>query len=194
VDALMGTEAFFLTMVDEPETIKSYIQQCFEPFFPVIDSFHQKLFANRQPSVTWIQIPSFEGMYIPSCDLGAMMSTEMFNEFSLPFIKKEVRHFRHNIFHVDGKGVAKHLDALMEIPEIQAFQWVQGVGNDRPIMQWVPLIQKIQAGGKSVVVDLHLSELDPFMDAVRPEGILICMDESSADTQQAVLEKLLTWK
>jgi len=44
------------------------------------------------------------------------------------------------------------------------------------------------------VVDLHLSELDPFMDAVRPEGILICMDESSADTQQAVLEKLLTWK
>ena len=61
-------------------------------------------------------------------------------------------------------------------------------------MQWVPLIQRIQAAGKSVVVDLHLDELEPFMDAVRPEGILLCIDESNPEVQQQVLNKLLKWK
>lgn len=59
----------------------------------------------------------------------------------------------HNIFHMDGKGVAHHMDAILELPNVQAIQWVQGVADDMPIMQWTPLIQKIQAAGKSVVVD-----------------------------------------
>ncbi len=141
-----------------------------------------------------MQIPSYEGMHIPSCDLGAMISPAMFEEFSLPFVRREVLHFRHNVFHVDGKGVARHLDRLLEIPEIQAYQWVQGVGEDRPILQWIPLIQKIQAAGKSVVVDLHLNELEAFMDAVAPEGVLLCIDESDPEIQRAVLLRLLKWR
>ena len=47
----------------------------------------------------------------PVCDLGSMISCEMFDEFSLPFVQREVKHFRHNVFHVDGKGVARHLDS-----------------------------------------------------------------------------------
>lgn len=194
VDALLGTEELFYRIADDPDEVKEITKKCFEPFFALMDSFHQKLFANKQLSVTWMQIPSYEGMHIPSCDLGSMMSPEMFKEFSLPYVKKEVTHFKHNIFHVDGKGVARQLESLLAIPEIQAFQWVQGVGNDRPIMQWVSLIRRIQAAGKSVLVDLHLSELEPFMEAVRPEGIMLCMDEATPEIQLLVLKKLLTWK
>lgn len=193
-DALMGTEALFLQITDDPDFVKAVTQKCFDPFFPLMDAIHQKLKAHNQLSATWMQIPSYEGMHIPSCDLGAMISPAMFDEFSLPFIEQEVRHFRHNIFHVDGKGVARHLDRLLEIPEIQAYQWVQGVGEDRPILQWVPLIQKIQAAGKSVVVDLHLNELEDFMGSVAPEGVLLCIDESNPETQQAVLKRLLKWR
>ena len=194
VDALLGTEQLFFRLADDPEFIRQITEKCFEPFLPVMDAFHEKLKAHQQLSVTWMQIPSYESMHIPSCDLGSMISREMFDEFSLPFIQREVKHFRHNVFHVDGKGVARHLESLLAIPEIQAIQWVQGVGVDRPILQWVPMIQHIQARGKSVVVDLHLSELEDFMQAVRPEGILLCMDESDPETQQAVLNRLLQWK
>ena len=61
-------------------------------------------------------------------------------------------------------------------------------------MQWVPLIEHIQAANKSVVVDLHLDELEPFMEAVQPEGILLCIDESDPEVQARVLDKLLKWK
>ena len=71
---------------------------------------------------------------------------------------------------------------------------MQGLGVDRPIMQWVPFIKKIQAAGKSAVVDLHLDELDDFMDAIRPEGIYLCMDESDPSIQRDVLARLMKWK
>ena len=100
----------------------------------------------------------------------------------------------HNVFHVDGKGVARHLDDILELEGIQAIQWVQGVGDDLPIMQWIPLIQRAQAAGKSVVVDLTLDEFEPFLSAVRPQGIMLCLATEDEDTERGVLRRLEKWK
>ncbi len=76
-----------------------------------------------------MQIPFYEAMHIPSCDLGAMISNAMFRGFALPMIREEVKRFRHNIFHLDGRGVAVHLHDILAIEEVQAIQWVQGAGS-----------------------------------------------------------------
>jgi hypothetical protein len=76
----------------------------------------------------------------------------------------------HNIFHVDGKRVARNIDMILDVPEVQAIQWVQGVGDDLPIMQWTPFIKEIQSRAP-VIVDLNKNELDAFMDEMSPEGI-----------------------
>ena len=81
----------------------------------------------------------------------------------------------HNVFHLDGKGMLRHLDRILEIPQIHAIQWVQGVGDDLPILQWLPVIKKIQAAGKGVVVDLQLDELEPFIAAMKPDGLYLCI-------------------
>ncbi|MDR0720635.1 MAG: substrate-binding domain-containing protein [Treponema sp.] len=99
----------------------------------------------------------------------------------------------HNIFHMDGKGVAKHLDEIIKLPKLNAIQWVQGLGEDQPIMQWVPLVKKIQAAGKGVVVDLMLNELDAFMSSVSPKGIYLCIETDNLEEEQEVLKKLEKW-
>ncbi|MGL4651304.1 MAG: hypothetical protein ACRC1H_18000, partial [Caldilineaceae bacterium] len=76
---------------------------------------------------------------------------------------------------------------------LQAIQWVQGVGRDKPILQWLPLIQRIQAAGKSVVVDLERDELEPFLDAMRPEGIYLCLASANEEDELAVLSRLSRW-
>lgn len=194
VDALMGTETMLLGMVDDPDIVQALGEICTREFFRVMDIFHEKLQAKRQLSVSWMQIPFYETMHIPSCDLGAMISNDMFRSFALPMIREEIKHFRHNIFHLDGRGVAVHLHDILALDEVQAIQWVQGAGSTSPIMQWVELIRRIQAAGKSVVVGLTLPELEPFLEAVRPEGILLCIDEPERETQQAVIDRLLKWK
>ena len=194
LDALRGTVDLCMDMYDDPVAVHAVTEKCFEPLKNVMDLFHERLKSKRQLSVTWMNIPSYETIHIPSCDLGSMISCELFNEFALPYIRKEVQLFRHNIFHMDGKGVAKHINALLDIKEINAIQWVQGVGEDMPIMQWVPLIKKIQTAGKGVVVDLKPEELEGFMTEVRPEGIYLCMDVQEIEIQKQIIERLKQWK
>ncbi len=99
----------------------------------------------------------------------------------------------HNIFHMDGKGVARHLDLILELPGVQAIQWVQGVSDDQPILQWVPLIKRIQSVGKSVVVDLAKTELEDFIRAVRPEGIFLCLPSESEEEEQWLINRIERW-
>jgi hypothetical protein len=122
-----------------------------------------------------------------------MISPAFFEEFSLPVIQTEVQPMDHNIFHLDGKGVARNLDTLLQIDKIQAIQWVQGMGDDQPIMQWIPLIQKVQSSGKAIIVDLQLHELEPFLDAVRPEGVYLWIGTQHEEEEEAILKRLLQW-
>lgn len=155
--------------------------------------YDQEIIDRAPIRFTWMGIPSFEKVHIPGCDFASMLSPGDFDTFVLPFIKEEIAPMTQNIFHVDGKGVARHLDKILELPEINAIQWVQGMGLDAPIMQWVPLIKKVQAAGKSLVIDLQVSELDSFMKEIRPEGILLCID-ADINSQKDIIRKVLKWK
>ncbi|GAB1482720.1 hypothetical protein MASR2M78_15360 [Treponema sp.] len=194
VDAMYGTEKVCMGIYDEPDFIKTTASNTFEPFMEMMNRFHRILKEKRQPSVSWLNIPSFETMHIPSCDLGTMLSKDAFNEFALPNIQKEIKQFKHNIFHVDGVGVARHIDTLLDLSEIQGFQWVQGVGNDKPIMQWLDFIKKIQNRNKGIVVDLETNELDDFLANMKPKGIYLCINETDVEVQKAILKKLRSWK
>ena len=61
-----------------------------------------------------------------------------------------------------------------------------------PILQWLPLIKRIQAAGKSVLVDLQLSELEPFINAMNPKGLYLCI-AASEEIQPDILKRLERW-
>ncbi len=181
-----------LDLMDTPSLIHEMLRVANENFLPLYDHYDQVLKAHGQLSVAWMGIPSRGKMHIPSCDFTAMTSHESFCEFFLPSLLGEVRHMTHNVFHLDGKGMLKHLDHLLEIPEIHAIQWVQGVGDDLPILQWLPVIKKIQTAGKGVVVDLQLNELEPFIASMKPDGLYLCIT-ADEKIQPDILRRLEKW-
>ena len=178
--------------VDCPGLVHALVDLANENFLPVFDHYDAVLKAHSQVSVTWLGIPARGKLHIPSCDFTNMVSPKVFEEFYLPSLLREARHMTHNIFHVDGKGMIRHLDYILAVPEIQAIQWVQGVGDDLPILQWLPLIKRIQAAGKSVVVDLQLAELEPFIAEMNPRGLYLCI-RAPHDVQPDILKRLARW-
>ena len=192
--ALRGTEPLLTDFYDNPELLRPFCGAYLADFFRFFDYFDAKLKARDQLSVTWMNIPSPGKLHIPSCDFGTMISGDLFEEFALPHLIRECSHMDHNIFHMDGKGVARHLDMILTLPKLNAIQWVQGVGDDQPILQWIPLIKKIQAAGKGVLVDLALNELEPFMGEVSPEGIYLCVPTETQEEEEAILRRLTRWK
>jgi hypothetical protein len=193
VAAWRDTQKLLFDFYDNPGEVKEAIEIAVSDFQKVYDHFDSMLKRKKQLSITWMGIPSFGKMHIPSCDFSAMLSNQDFIEYCLPVLHREVKPMTHNIFHLDGKDVARHIDTILEVPEIQAIQWVQGVGEEKPIMMWIPLIQKIRAAGKSVVVDLDKSELDEFISVMNPEGLLLCIDSKDEAEQKEILKRVEKW-
>ena len=193
VAAWRDPQQLCLDMIDSPQQVQRLAALSIADFETVYDHYDALLKAHRQPSVSWMGIPSFGRMHIPSCDFSNLISPRFFAEFGLPILQREVRTMTHNIFHVDGKRVARHLDAILSVPEVHAIQWVQGVGDDQPIMQWVPFIQSIQARGVPVIVDLNKTELGDFMQVMRPQGLFLWVATESEEEELAIIQKLGTW-
>jgi hypothetical protein len=191
--ALRGTQALLTDFYDDPESLRVFCGASLEDFLKFFDYFDARLKERRQLSVTWMNIPSFGKLHIPSCDFASMISCELFEEYAMPCLERECLHMDHNIFHLDGKGVARQLDRILTLPKLNAIQWVQGVGEDLPIMQWVPLIRKIQAAGKGVVVDVTTGELESFIAEVPPRGIYLCISTGSPEEEEAVLKRVEKW-
>lgn len=192
--AWRGSQRLCLDLYDDPARVKELIEIGFADFQLIFDHFDAILKRHGQPSMCWIGIPSFGKFHVPSCDFSAMISPAAFAEFSLPVLRREVQPMTHNVYHVDGQGVANHLDHILALPEINGIQWVQDP-HKQAIMQWLPLIKKVQDAGKSIIVDLKLEELEPFIAAMdSPLGVFLWIDTNDEETQRAVIKRLERWR
>lgn len=192
--ALRGGQDLALDLYDQPEVVHTLLEQVTQDFLAVYDHYDAMLKAAGQPSSSWMALPFRGRMHIPSCDFGAMISPKQFRQFAVPSLTTEVLAMTHNVFHLDGKNLARSIEAILALPNVNAIQWVQGVGDDQPILQWIPFIKKLQAAGKSVIVDMEPSELEPLIAQLRPEGILLCLPSENEEHERALLETIAKWK
>jgi hypothetical protein len=189
-----GNDPLLFGLIEDPEGVTSLVDSCLADFLAFFERYDRMLKAAGQLSVTWMGLPSYGRWHVPSCDFSAMISPDHFQEFAYPGLKAECETMTHNIFHVDGPGVARHTDAILTLPNVKGIQWVQGAGETEPILQWVPYIQKIQEAGVGIVVSLKPEELDPLMAALRPEGLFLCVLPTQGDEQEHdILRRVARW-
>ncbi len=195
VAAWRGTENLCVDLMIDPDLVNQLMKLSTEHFLDVFDDFDQKLKAAGMPSATWMNIPVPGGrLHIPSNDFSFMISPEQFDEFALPTLQQEVKTMTHNIFHVDGKGVANHIDSILSVKEIKAIQWVQGMADDYPVMQHIPFIKYVQSQGVSIIVDLDKKDLEAFMNEVSPAGIFLWVATDNKEEEDSIIRRLLKWK
>ena len=89
--------------------------------------------------------------YTISCDFICMISDSMFRRVILPSLEREIAHMRHSLFHLDGPGALRHLDALLELDNLTGIQWVYGSGAG-PAGRWIDVYRRIQDAGKCLQV------------------------------------------
>ena len=122
-----------------------------DDFERIYDHFDAMLKAAGQPSGSWMGIPSFGRMHIPSCDFSSLISPRLFERFCLPVLQREVQTMTHNVFHVDGRGVARHLDMILTSRRAR-HPMGAGVGDDQPIIGSGAADQE-DSGPRAVIVD-----------------------------------------
>lgn len=184
-----------LDLKDNPEAVKALLGYVTDTYLWIYDFFYQKLTGARQAVCTWADQVSSQRWFIPQCDFSCMVSPRMFRDMFLPALGRELRHYEVSMYHLDGPTALKHLDALLELPQLTAIQWVYGAGNGR-CSDWLPVYQRIQAAGKGLELrHLEMDELDLFMEHLKPEGVWIGMaGVPNRKAAEYVLKKVAQWR
>lgn len=162
-------------------------------YFRIYDVFYEKLRAAGQPISTWTTLVCDCKYYVPSNDFSIMISTEMFDDVFLPGIIRECQFLDRSIYHLDGPGALRHLDALLAIQELDALQWVFGAGNEG-FRRWVDVYRRTQAAGKGIQVMCTFDEVRQVMDTLDPRGLFLSVSEvPSREAAEAMLADLGKW-
>jgi hypothetical protein len=123
------------------------------------------------------------------CDAAAMFSPDMFRRFVAPALREQCAWLDHSMFHLDGTQAMCHLDALLEIDELDAVEWTPQAGIEtggHP--RWFEMYKRILAAGKSLQA-LHVKkdEVAPLLDAVGNEGVYLLARCSGIDEAEEIL-------
>jgi len=124
------------------------------------------------------------------CDISCNVSPKQFEDLFLPPLIETMRTVDHRIYHLDGTVALHHLDVLLSVPEIHAIQWLPGAGHEATILDWVPLIRRIQRAGKAVQVFCGGREVAPLLNEVSARGLCICTGCGS-EAEARELERLV---
>ncbi len=187
LSTLMGPAELCMAMVEQPENVKRWLDKLGSHFTRVYRS-QQQLLPKGNGYTSWLTTWSPTPSYALQNDFSCMISPEMFREFCLREFEILTEVLDYTVYHLDGPGVIQHVDALLELPRLNAIQWTPGDGQP-PMAEWLPLLQRIQAGGKGLFLYCQPDEVSVLLDNLRPEGIIICTWAASPSAADALVEE-----
>ena len=184
--AIRNPQQLCLDMIEKPDRVHESVK--------FLRQFRKDLFAENARwtlgqggTTTWLSGFSTGVYACTQIDFIVLISPAMFREFLLDELSDAGNYADHVIYHLDGPGELKHLDALLAMDNLTAIQWVPGAGG-RPQIAWVDLLRRIRQAGKS----LHLWVDEPadtvrLVEELGPQGLLL---QTSTETQ-AEAEQLI---
>jgi len=187
--ALKGTDKVLLDTVMQPEVLERQMQQINDIYFQVFDELYDIIREGDEMAFCYFSSWAPGKMSKLQCDISTMISTDDYRRFVQPFIRQQCQQIDYTLYHLDGVGAMHHLDALLEIKELNAIQWTPGVGEPQGgSPKWYDLYKKILAGGKSIMACwVTLDELKPLLDNIGNDGVHLEMDfHNEYEVEQAM--------
>lgn len=195
IAALRDPQNLAMDLLDCPDMVRKALERAAAEYFAVYGIFYQMVHSAGMPATTWLPLISEGTYYVPSNDFSCMISNRMFEEFFLPGIRQECAFFENSIYHLDGPGALKHLDSILEIPELDAVQWVPTAG-DVAFGKWASVYKKIQQAGKSLQLQCSVRELDEVFRTLTPEGVYFAYISGCRSREELdyAVKRITQWK
>ena len=192
--ALKGTDKVLLDTVMQPEVLEHQMQQINDIYFQVFDELYDIIREGDEMAFCYFSSWAPGKMSKLQSDISTMISVDDYRRFVQPFIRQQCQKIDYTLYHLDGVGAMHHLDALLEIKELNAIQWTPGVGEPQGgSPKWYDLYKKIIAGGKSIMACwVTLDELRPLLDNIGGNGVHLEMDfhnEQEVDEAMKIVQE-----
>ena len=169
---LRGASQLALDVVEQPERITEALDGIYPAWRQAWSESYRRTAGHGAGVMRWANLWSNRPYVVTECDFSYMIGPKQFERLFLPDIARVAATAGRSIFHLDGQGATRHINALLEVPEIQAIQYVPGAGTPSAL-KWVEMFRKIQSAGRSLQIICLPQEILPLCDALRPEGLAL---------------------
>jgi hypothetical protein len=172
-------------LIDCPDLLQQAGHHAARTFVAAYERLYARVSAAGFGSVAWIPA-YYEGPAgVISCDFWGLVSPAMARTIILPAILTEMAPLARCIFHLDGPHALRHLDLLLELPQLDAIQWVYGAGQG-PAMRWIEIYRRIRRSGKSLqVIAQDGQDALNILATVGPEGVWLIIEEPFVSVVEA---------
>ncbi|ONI46403.1 trimethylamine corrinoid protein 2 [Candidatus Epulonipiscioides gigas] len=195
VDALghlYGSENVLMDMMSDPEAVKRAIEVVNEGWMKSNQAFYDAFKEANQDIVhSWMHLIAPSKMGQMQCDMSVMFSKEMYEDFVKDELQTQIDWFDYPVYHFDGIEQERHLDILLSFDKLKAIQWTNVAGQP-PATHFMPILQRIQAAGKGLIVFVKEEEIPFALDNLSAKGLLLLSrtnDEESAKNLVKYVEK-----
>jgi len=182
-----GPDLLCLDAIDRPELLCKHINALYPAWHKAFAMLYDTVMGNGAGIIHWLGIWSNRPYMIPACDFNFMIGPEEFARICLPDIERQARTVGRAVFHLDGPGAARHIDALLEVDAIDAIQFTPGEGtpSTRP---WIEMFRKILSKGRSVLIITPIDEVVGLCETLGPEGVAIITNGSSEQIKEVEMQ------
>ena len=179
---LRGSEGLCTDLYLNPEKIMNAQNRIFGGWENVFTFLYHNSIPKDAGVCEWLRVWSNTPATVCACDFSALISTRDFTRFFVPEIEKRAAACGRALYHLDGPDAVKHIDTILEIPEIKAVQFSPPPG-EFTALGWIDLFKKIQSKGRSVLIFCPPEEVLTVAEELEPEGLALVLRQQSLKVQ-----------
>lgn len=183
---LRGATELCMDALERPDRVREAIETMFPAWHEAFCALYARTVPRGAGLVHWLGLWSNRPYLVPACDFNFMIGPQEFERICLPDIERQVATVGRAVFHLDGPGATRHVDALLEIEHIRAIQFTPGAGTPS-VLPWTAMLRRIQDKGRSILVVCPPEEVLQLCAEVRPESLAIMMEKPPLSEELDVL-------
>ena len=179
---IRGTNQLLLDVADNPEYVREFDMYLIRQWIEVYETLYEIAREANEGSTCWFPLWSPGRFYPSHNDFAYMISPGTFREVFLPSIRTQTEYLDHTVHHLDGVGNFTHLDALLELPKLQAIQIVPGAGKPGPL-HYMNELKRVQSAGKNLHIGIAPQEVETALQNLSARGLCLtvwCDSEAEA--------------
>lgn len=163
-------EALLLAVNDAPEELERLLWEVHKCWWRYFDEINNVIKHTNKGYSCWATYFSDDPTYILQCDFSAMLGPDSFKKLVMPELIETAGKLKNVFFHLDGPDMVRHLDMVLEIPEIIGVQWIPGPKLKHGDKLSVEIHKRVISAGKLaniVVSDItDLKHIDMVVEAI----------------------------
>lgn len=183
--ALRGHEMLCIDLLDHPALLRRVGEHVADGSAAGFRRLRTKLARAGFGSTSWLPFYHEDPADVLACDFWCLVSSRAAREAILPGLRRELAPLEQSLFHLDGPDALRHLDLLLELPELRAVQWAYGA-RQGPGRRWMETYRRVRASGRAVLVMARdARDALAVLEDLGPRGVWLHVEERFASVADA---------